>query len=161
MSAFMRWYSCAAPELSALFPALIQILQMKCNLYTRWETEQLRANVHTEETERHHRENHRVQTTHFFSGNIFINMKLAYLFSNHLGLLINFLPIGHITQEVMALRSWERDLFCCFFEALFRSAPQDHLAKNNISFKGWKQTEKCSAFETVPRSEGNQVNRCL
>lgn len=63
-------------------------------------------------------------------GNIFINMTPAYLFSNHLGLLVNLLPIGHITQEVMALCSRERDLFSCFFEALFCSAPQDHLAKN-------------------------------
>ena len=130
LSAFMRWYSCAAPELSAISPALIQIFQMKFNLYTRWETEQLRANTHTEETGRHPREIFcdvffftRVTFLFVRVGNIFINMKPAYLFSNHLGLLVDFLPIGHIAQEVMALCSWERDLFSCFLEALFCPPP--------------------------------------
>lgn len=60
----------------------------------------------------------------------YAEFKLAYLFSDHLGLLVNFLPIGHIAQEVMALSSRERDLFSGVFEALFCSTPQDHLAGN-------------------------------
>lgn len=34
-----------------------------------------------------------------------VNVTLVYLFSNHLGLLVNLLPIGNITEEVMALCS--------------------------------------------------------
>lgn len=81
------------------------------------------------------------------SRHIFVNIKLVYLFSNHFGLLVNLLPIGHITQEVMALCSWETNLFSCFFQALFCSAPQDHLAKKITFLKGWKETETCSALK--------------
>lgn len=96
--------------------------------------EQLRANIHTEETESIMGKRRFTVCTYRYSG----NTALTYLFSNHLGLPVNLLPIGHIAQEVMALRSWEGDLFGCFFEALLRSAPQDHLADRNI-FTGQDQ----------------------
>lgn len=53
----------------------------------------------------------------------------AYLFSHHLGLLVNFLPVGHVAHKVMALGSWERDIFSGLFEAFFRSAPQNYLGE--------------------------------
>lgn len=52
---------------------------------------------------------------------------LPYLFSNHLGLLVHFLTIGHITNKVMALGPGQSDFFSRFFEALLCSAPQDYL----------------------------------
>lgn len=86
-------------------PALIQIFQMKCNLYTRWETAWLSANTlqsrQTHRGEMFYDVLHGVQKTE----NIFMNIRLLYLFSHHLGLLVNLLPIGHITQEVVALGS--------------------------------------------------------
>lgn len=58
--------------------------------------EQLRAKVHTEDREASQRK----------SGSLCGSIEIPlYLFSNHLGLLVNLLPIGHITQEVMALSS--------------------------------------------------------
>lgn len=63
--------------------------------------EQLRANIHTEETESITGKQCFTMCTYKYS----VNTTLTYLFSNHLGLLVNLLPIGHITQEVMALRS--------------------------------------------------------
>lgn len=63
---------------------------------------------------------------------LFKNTKLPYLFSNHFGLFVNFLPIGHVTQEVMALSSREGNFFSRLFEALFCSAPQDYLVNNKM-----------------------------
>lgn len=51
----------------------------------------------------------------------------VHLFSDHLGLPVNLLPVGYVTQEVVALCSRETDLLSCFFQALLCSAPQDHL----------------------------------
>lgn len=53
---------------------------------------------------------------------------LPYLLSDHLGLLVDLLPIGHVAHKVMALGPRQSDFLSRFFEALLRSAPQDHLA---------------------------------
>lgn len=78
------------------------------------------------------------------------NQSLAYLFSNHFGLLVNLLAIGHITNKVMALCSRQSDFFRRFFEALLRSAPQDHLADSRklsvwkLAGKYWPSEATCS-----------------
>lgn len=153
--AFMTWYSCVAPELSAILPALIQIFQTKCNLYARWENSS--EPKYIQRTQRGITEKKRFTVC---KNKYSVNITPVYLFSNHLGLLVNLLPIGHITQEVMALRSWESDLFSCFFEALLRSAPQDHLARSNV-FRGRKTNGEMLCIEPVLKSEATQVNRCL
>lgn len=120
----------------------IQVPQLKFNVHTRWETERLRANIHAEEAERNilccvsPRKN---DISLGASGNISMNTEPSYLFSNNLCLLVYFLPIGHIAHKVMALCSGERDLFCCFFQALFCPAPQDDLEQQQQQ-KGQSQT---------------------
>lgn len=52
-----------------------------------------------------------------------------YLFSDHLGLSVNLLPVGNVTQEVVALGAREVDLLSRFFQALLCPAPQDHLVE--------------------------------
>lgn len=92
--AFVTRYSRAAPELSAMLPAHTQTFQMKCNLYTRWESSSEPKYIQ------------RTEASQRKSGSLCASIEIPpYLFSNHLGLLVNLLPIGHITQEVMALSS--------------------------------------------------------
>lgn len=74
--------------------------------------------------------------------------KAVYLFSDHFGLLVNLLAIGHITHKVMALCSRQSDFFSRFFEALLCSAPQDHLADSR-TLSVWKQAGKYWTSEAM------------